>query len=276
MAKKKAEKKQASEAPAPVPPDKALAPQADKSLAKAGGTRLAGRGFENLETSDVLLPRLKLLQPLSPECNGENHEKPGSIFLALSGESHGQKIVITPIMHFRSRIKWNDRDDGGGIDCSAADAKAPRDTKYAKECSACHFAEWDNEAKNKKDQMPKCTLYDNFLVLVGDSTEPMLLPMERTKMKVARKLYSMGALKGGDMWDHQYIITTVKETNDKNQPYFNYAVTDASKKTSPEIRKRCEEIWTSMRGRTISEKNQEQDSPAPAGSPEPAPSGGGY
>ena len=98
MAKTKATKKtKAPEASGGTDPKKALAPTAGKNtqLAKTGGAKLAGRGFENLETSDVLLPRLKLLQPLSPECNNEGTEKPGTIFLSLSGESMGTKMVIT-------------------------------------------------------------------------------------------------------------------------------------------------------------------------------------
>jgi hypothetical protein len=267
MAKRGKTEAQKSEAPT-----KALATAPAKALAKkSGGGQIAGEGFESIEMSDILMPRLKLTQNGSPEVVAKT-VKPGSIILALSGEDYGSKVTITPIRHFRSRIKWNDRDDGGGIDCSAPDAVTPRDTKYAATCAECKHAEWDNEAKNKRDQAPSCTLYDNFMVLINDSREPVILPMERTKAKVARKIYSMGALKGGNMRDWQYVLKVVEEKNSESQPYFNYQVDPSPKKTPEALVKVAAEIFTNTKGKVVSEVNQEQEG-ASAGAPAAAPAG---
>lgn len=245
---------------------KHLAKTGGKQLATNGGGKLSGRGFENLEKNDLLLPRIKLLQPLSPEIN-DLGQKAGTIFLALSNKSYGDKIVITPVLHFRSRIKWTPEDEGGGIDCSSPDARVPREPKYAASCADCTHKDWNDAAKLKKDKSPKCTMYDNFLVLIGDAKEPVIVPMERSKQKVAKKFYSMGALKGGDMWDHQYELSVVGEKNEDGKPYFNYSVRDLSKQTSGERRALCETLWTSLAGKTISEVNTEKDGPQeePAG-----------
>lgn len=257
MAKKKAEVQK----PEGTPSSTALTKTAgNKSLTTGGGGKLAGRGFENLEKNDLLLPRIKLLQPLSPEIN-DLGQKAGTIFLALSNKSYGDKITITPVLHFRSRIKWTPEEDGGGIDCSSPDARVPRENKYAATCADCPHTQWNDAAKNKKDKAPKCTLYDNFLVLIGDSKEPVIIPMERSKAKVAKKFYSMGALKGGDMWDHQYELSVVGEKNEDGKPYHNYSVRDISKQTTAERRALCETLWTSLSGKTISEQNTEKDGP---------------
>lgn len=263
--------KKATEAPSKEK-SKALAPaasgstalaedskQATKAVARTG-TKIAGKGFENLEREDILLPRLKLLQPLSPEVTGDMAMEAGTILLNLSSKNLGKELVITPILHYRSRIKWIPRDDGGGIDCSSADAKVPKDTKlYSTTCSACPHKDWDEEAEKKKDKQPKCTLYENFIVLIGDSTEPVILPMERTKTKAARRFYSTMALKGGDMFDWTYKLGTFKDKNSENQSYFNYTVQDTGKKVDTERRAVCDRLWAQLSAAVITSNVEHPD-----------------
>lgn len=268
-------KKTKTEVPEPKTNGKELAPvaQAPKALAQSSGTKLAGKGFENLEREDLLIPRIKLLQPLSPEVSGDLEQEAGTIFLNLSNKNLGKEIMITPIMHYRSRILWTPKDDGGGIDCSAPDAKTPKETKYATNCAACPKKDWDNEAKKEKDKQPKCTMYENFVVLTGDSTEPVVLSMERSKMKVAKRWYSSMALKGGDMADHVYKLAVVKEKNSNDEAFFNYVVSDTGKKTAADKKAICDRIWESLSKATIVTK---EDAPEESLQPAEAGSGGKY
>ena len=281
MAKKMTESKKQAEKPTPTStaksPETANVPAIRKetSLAQPGSNKLAGRGFENLDKSDLLLPRIKLLQPLSPEIN-DLGQKPGTIFLGLGNKNYGNKITVIPVLHFRSRIKWipEDENDGkGGIDCSSPDSRTPREAKYSANCATCSHQLWNDKAKIKKDKAPKCTMYDNFLCLIDGGNEPVIIPFERTKQKVAKKWYSMGALKSGsDMWAWQYELSVVGEKNDEGKPYFNYSVRDLSKATSDERQKLCLSLWESLAGKTVSEVNTEKDEPAAAG----ASAGAGY
>ena len=226
------------------------APTRPQSMALRGVGNLPGKGFENLERGDILLPRVTLLQPLSSEVT-EGGQKAGTIFLNLSNKNLGKEVLITPVLHFRSRIKWNPRDDGGGIDCSSSDAKVPTTNKYAEQCAVCKHKEWDNEAKTRKDQAPACTLYENFVVLLPSETGVVVLPMERTKTKVAKKFYSMAALKGGDMFDFTYKLSTTQEKNADGQTYFNYQVADIGKVTSEKERAQANKIWAALQQATI-------------------------
>ncbi len=229
-------------------------------VAKRSSGKLAGRGFENIEKSDLLLPRIKLLQPMSPEIT-DLGQKPGTIFLPLGNKNYGNKMEVTPVLHFRSRIKFIPRDDGGGIDCSSPDAKTPRDpNKYASVCAACPEQMWNEDAKNKKDKQPRCSMSDNFLCLIGDSTEPVLITFDRSKLKVSKKWYSLGGLKSGsDMWDWIYELSVVPEKNEKGDNYYNYSIKDLNK-PSPDKRKQlCTSLWESLVGKTISEENIEKE-----------------
>jgi hypothetical protein len=236
---------------------------------------MGGRGFENVETKDVLIPRICLLQPLSPAVTAEA-AKAGTIHVSLSGVNYGAKVVITPILHFRSRIKWLSRDDGGGIECSSPDGKKPLSDLICASCGECPNKDWDDDAKNEKDKAPKCTMYDNFIVLVGDSTEPILLPMEKSKSKCAKKFYSMGALKNADMWTYQYELGVIKDKNKKGDTFYNYTITDLSRKTKPERLALCEQLWASLSKKTITTDmaNEDSETGAVAGAPA-APAGDG-
>lgn len=243
-------------------------PQLPAAPQKSSG-KIGGKGFENLQREDILLPRLLLLQALSPQVV-EGGEKPGTMYVNLSNVSKGTKVIITPVLHYRSRIKWIPKDDGGGIDCQAQDAKNPTSTKYAPNCAVCPHKEWDNEQAKPKDQQPKCTMYDNFVVLIGDSTEPVILSMGKTQTKVSKKFYSAMALKGGDMFDYQYELTTVQEANDRGDKYFNFAVKDLTKKTQDERRKLCDTLWASLSKASLRAAEPEQEeaaAAAPAGGP---------
>lgn len=246
------------------------APKSDKTkaLAVAGkshlpavkrtGTKIAGKGFENLEREDILLPRLKLLQAMSPEVT-ENDEKPGTFFLNLSNKNLGEKVIITPVIHYRSRIKWNPKDDGGGIDCSSPDAKTPKEAKYAPLCSACSHKDWDNTEAKKKDQQPKCTMFENFVILIGDSNEPVIMPMAKTQAKIAKKFYSMAALKGGDMFDFSYQMTITKEKAPTGEVYFNFVISDIGKKTTPERRTTCDQLWATLSKANLTTKMEPEE-----------------
>ena len=231
---------------------------------------MPGKGFENLERGDILLPRIKLLQPLSPEVVEGGH-KPGTMLLNLSNKNLGKEVLITPVLHFRSRIKWNPRDDGGGIDCSSPDAKVPTTNKYAEACAPCPHKEWHNEAKSRKDQAPACTLYENFVVLLPGEANPVVVPMEKTKTRAAKKFYSMAALKGGDMFNFTYKLSVVQEKNAEGQNFFNYQVADVGKITGEKERATANGIWAALQKATI---RTEAEHPEEEGAhPQPAAAG---
>jgi len=240
MAKKKPE---APTKPSKAP-DKALATRPNKSLVPQKHAKVGGKGFENIDRGDILLPRILLLQPMSPQVM-EMDEKPGTLFLNLSNKNIGDKIRITPVLHYRSRIKWIPKDDGGGIDCSAQDAKVPSSNKYSENCASCKYKDWDDTKKDKKEQAPECTMYDNFVVMVNDGSEPVILSMAKSQAKVAKKFYSMAAIKGGDFFDFEYSLTVVKEKKD-DKTFFNFSIADTGKKTSDDRRVQCEQLWASL------------------------------
>ncbi len=257
--KKKASGKKKKKSSSSGDKKKTLVVQPKRALAKKGASQFAGRGFENLERKDILIPRMKLLQANSPEVEGDLAQDKGTIFTIPANKNFGDKVLITPILHFRSRIKWEgDRADGDGeIECQSDDGRNPKKNIFEVSpdedgniCPNCPKKEWDNEEEGK-DAIPECTLYENFVVLIGNEDNPVILPMERTKAKAARKFYSMGALKNQDFWNFQYELKIVKEKNPEGKHYYNFVISDIGKETNAERRTLCENLYESLADKTL-------------------------
>lgn len=215
------------------------------------------RGHENIDKSDLVLPRIKLLQPLSPEI--DKGFTAGDLINSLTGESYGKKMTIIPIIHFKSRIYWKEREEGGGMLCSAHDALHPSRTEFAPNCSMCTLKDWNNSAKTAKDKAPKCVIYYNFAVLINNSPMPVALSMERTKIRIAKKLLSLAAYSGGqlDMFARKYEVITEKVKNEQGT-WYNYNISPAGFVSEEEFQ-RAEAVYESLKDLALSVEQENSE-----------------
>jgi len=172
----------------------------------------SGKGLEEVGTEDLLLPRLKLLQALSPEVVEEGVPA-GEFFHSLTKKGMGNSVDIIPLYHFKSRIRWRSRDAGGGIICFSADGKS-YSFNYAEEeapslCANCKMSNWNNKAEGK-DRQPACTLYYNFVVLMLPDYQMIGLSFSKTSISAARKLITMVKYMGGnlDLFARKYTLSS--------------------------------------------------------------------
>lgn len=79
----------------------------------------AGAGLESLTTADLQMPRLKLLQEISPELDEENQDKfidgaeAGQFLNTVTGDLYGE-LEIIPCAIRRTAVVFTKRDLGGG------------------------------------------------------------------------------------------------------------------------------------------------------------------
>jgi hypothetical protein len=233
-------------------------------------TGAAGRGLENVCREDLVIPRVKLLQPMSPEVQDKGM-KEGHLINNLSQKDYGDTLEFIPITHTKSRIYWQDREDGGGMLCASDNGLDRRDhdapAKIAKllkikdfvlpaDCSCCPFHGWDNEAEREKDQKPKCTIYYNFPAFVNG--EMVALSLDRTKIRTAKNILTLATTTGGnaDMFAKKYRLTVTKEKNDQYS-YYNIVVEPAGW-VSEEEYEAGKAMYDSFKNKTL---KVEQDAP---------------
>lgn len=127
-----------------------------KAVAKAQQTALsaevsfesfAGAGLENVTKDDVLIPRLTLLQALSPQLNKKKPEyiegaSIGDIADVGTGEVFEAPILFVPVHFQKVWIEWAPRDSGKGL-VAIHDSPSCMDG-----CEQNDRGQWVNDAGN--------------------------------------------------------------------------------------------------------------------------------
>lgn len=185
----------------------------NNEITKAEGQVLAPQtegplGFEDDDADDMIIPRVKIVQTLSPERrSGEANE--GDIINSLTKEKlNGKKFI--PVFKFNNNIWWDERSSGGGILCMSRDGKmgVPTGATEGKLCAACRKCEFDN-TKQGREAIPVCTKFINFFGFFEGERMPIILSFGKTNYAEGKKMYSLAKVTMQNIWNHAY------ELNDK-------------------------------------------------------------
>lgn len=181
-------------------------------------------GFEDSNESDMIIPRIKVINALSPERKDKLADE-GDIVNSLTTEKLNGKIFI-PVFKFNSNIEWKDRAEGGGIRCIARDGKRGYESDgTSKMCAQCRRNEFDN-TKTGREAIPKCTKYINFFGFIQGERMPIILSFSKTNYNEGRKLYSLARVTMQNMWNHGYKLDSKLMAKGGNE-WYNIVVTAA-------------------------------------------------
>ena len=183
----------------------------------------AGSGLENMTAEDFTIPRLKILQALSPEVNkidGKYIENAASgdivnpVTKELYTEESGGCLVL-PVGYKRMFLEWQPRETGGGLVHQHLDASIL--SKTTKDKTGADILENGNYIQTS------ATHY--VLLIDGDSFQQVMITMAGTQLKKSRTWNSVMAsvkVKSSDgriftppTYSHKYKLTTVAESNDR-------------------------------------------------------------
>lgn len=198
----------------------------DQELALFGDERPdyvgdTGRGSEGVTTDDMSLPRLTIIQDLSPQ-RKKNEDayiegaEEGMLFNTSSNALYPTgKVVVIPC-YFRSEyVAWKDRNQGGGFGIACdTEEEAQR---------------WISEQENPSAWDVSYT-HQHFCIMVhADHTaerphlEDIVISMSRSQLKPSRKWNTMVQNGGGDRFGRAYRLTVVGDESPKGK-FFNYSV----------------------------------------------------
>lgn len=159
-------------------------------------------GFDDDDSNDVIIPRVKVIQTLSPE-RKDKIANEGDIINSLTKEKLNGKVFI-PVFKFNNNIWWKDRSEGGGIKCIAREGRTGTlSDGTLMMCAQCRRNEFDN-TKQGREAMPTCTKYINFLGFFEGERAPIILSFSKTCYNEGRKLYSLAKVTMQNMWNFGY------------------------------------------------------------------------
>ena len=184
----------------------------------------AGSGLENLTADDLTIPRLKILQALSPEVNKRDGKyiegsASGDITNTVTKEIYPENegCVVLPVAYRRMFLEWQPRESGGGLVKQHLDPNILSQTTKDKTGS--------DMLENGNYIQTSATHYS--LVVDGDSYHQVMIPMAGTQLKKSRTWNSVmaslkvksseGKIFTPPSYSHKYRLTTVAESNDRGQ-----------------------------------------------------------
>jgi len=174
-------------------------------------------GFEETKSEDILIPRVKVINALSPE-RIEGTANEGDILNSLTKEALNGKRFI-PIKQYYSNIEWNpDRNADTRIFCRSSDGRIGFNGTNTLVCANCKRNQFDN-TKTGKDSQPKCTAYLNFLGFFEGSPMPVILSFAKTNYNEGKKMLSIAKSLRASLWNYAYTLSSKKITKDRNTWY---------------------------------------------------------
>lgn len=221
-------------------------------------------GMEGIDNEMLIIPRIKLLQALSAEVE-EFDLKAGSFVNSVTKEVMAEKggsVKIIPLMVKKSRIYFQDMEEGGGILCMAQDGMNGRGEPGGV-CANCPLKDWG-------DDKPACTMFIDFAVLpVSDKGElieelPLIVNFGNTGFKTGKTFATMVRAKNQNPWNFTYELKAKYVDSDKGKYYVPQVL--PAGKTSPEILEQLAGLYEMMA--SISYEVHQDDAPQAEAKPQ--------
>lgn len=199
------------------------------------------RGSENVGQEDLQLPRIDILQALSPQVNKKKEEyidgaEVGMLYNTLTGELFTE-VFVTPVTFTKRFLVWVDRKkvENGGL-------RGVFDTPEEAE----DFVEAQDDADNL-EIVPTA----EHLMLLDDGSE-VIVSMAKSKMKVSRKFNSLVRLSAGDRFSRRYVITTVGDKSPKGE-FENFKISQSGY-PSEEVYLKAEKLYEAITSGAVKQK----------------------
>ena len=212
----------------------------------------AHAGFENVKTSSLALPILKLLQNGSGEAQKRNQNyvegaEPGMLLNTVTKKlcDGAEGIEVIPCHYKLEYQEWADFGTGSGRPENIYDANSDILSKTKNEMG-----------KDRLDNGNYILTVGQHYVLIrdGNSTENALISMSSSQGKVSRKWNSMMmsiTLDGKNgpytppSFSHKYRLTSVLNSGKGNQ-WYGYNVTKVGPVDDPALYERAKKFYTSL------------------------------
>ena len=223
----------------------------------------AGQGVEMIGQGDIEIPRIKLMQGLSPELEQYNGLKAGDFFHTLTEKNLGNEVRIIPVYIDKRFILWNPREAGGGILARADDGIhwTPADAEFAvkldkkdgghsvtwrtaKTVQASRLDQWGTMNPKDKNSPPAATQMFNCVVMFPDEPDmpPAVVTLQRTAIKVARRLLGKLKITRAPAYGLVFKMGVVQE-GDAQRKYYNYTFQGDGMVQDEDLFNRCEEMY---------------------------------
>ncbi len=181
------------------------------------------RGSENVDMNDITLPRLSIIQDLSPQRKKNDAEyiqgaEEGMAFNTVTKELFDKPINLIFVAMIKEWVIWKDRKKGGGFfGAFPSEAQA-----------VAALGELEGNANDYEvvdTQQHYCLLIKDGSTQSAPILEEAVISCQKSTMKMSRQLNTLAKLAGGDRFSRRYQLEVVQDENKAGEQYFNWKVT---------------------------------------------------
>lgn len=186
------------------------------------------RGSEEVTISDLTIPRLSMIQDLSPQRKANKAEyiegaEEGMMFNTVTNQLYVDPVLFVPVYFRLEWVIWKNRDAGGGF----VGAYATQEEAVA--ALAAHSAAGQTTDKGEPVLEIQDTAQHFGLLLDPNSpaedprADEIVISMSRSQLKPSRQFNSQIKMAGGDRWERLYRFSPVVTEGQKGD-YYNWKV----------------------------------------------------
>lgn len=211
------------------------------------------RGSEEVEATDITLPRVGIIQALSPQLKKNDPKyiqgcEQGVLFNTLTSELYPDGISFVPVLFRKEWIAFKDREKGGGFRGA---------WPFKEEVRARTEVEAMEDAADV--ELLESHSHIGYLIKGDGELEQCVVACTKSALKFSRKLNSLATLAGVDRFAKAYEVRGVEASGPKGD-YFTY---DCKPKgyVSQAIYKEAEAMYEFLKDKTVATNydNSEED-----------------
>ena len=187
------------------------------------------RGSEEVKSSDMILPRLEIVQSQSPikELPGNEEVRDGELFNSVTGEVYGELAYFVPVYFKLEWLIWQDKDhEGGGFRGSFPTEDAAR-AKFRQLTEDDPSLTGQTKEGKEKLLIVDTPVHYGLKITPEGQIEQIVVPMPKTKAKISRKWNAMIQIAGGDRFGRVYKISTFTDENKQGKKFKNFVIQPA-------------------------------------------------
>ena len=204
------------------------------------------RGQEGVGIDDLTIPRLSLVQDLSPQRKKKDPQyiegaEEGMLFNNVSNFLYGEAVVFIPCFYRKEWVMWKSQSEGGGF-LGAYTSEREAMEKFRAEGYEGQLDKKGNPMYEVNDTGQQFGL----IVREDESVEDIVISLAKSKRKVDRQFNTLVKMAGGDRFSRMYKISAVSDQNAAGQDYFNFGVEAMGFVMNEDIYRRAEAMYESI------------------------------
>jgi hypothetical protein len=204
------------------------------------------RGQEGVGVDDLTIPRLSIIQDLSPQRKKQDPQyiegaDSGMLFNSVTNLLYGVAVVFVPCFYRKEWVIWKSQNSGGGF---LGAFKTEHQARV-------EWREKGYEGKIDKKGEPEYEINDTgqqfgLIAHENGTVEDIVISMSKSKRKIDKQLNTLVKMAGGDRFGKMYKISAVSDQNSAGQDYFNFAVEAMGFIESEETYRRAEAMYEAV------------------------------